>query len=107
LETFTDTYVKGTIDVTEAGRLVLTITDESGWTLFVDGVETPIADFKEAFISVHLEEGQHTIELKYSTPGLGLGAGITGVCVGLFAVTMLIRQIIAAKRTAKQAQAGV
>ena len=106
-ETFTDTYVKGTIDVKEAGRLVLAITDESGWTLFVDGVEIPMEDFKETFISVHLEEGQHTIELKYMSPGLGIGAAVTGVCAGFFAVTMVILQIIAPKRTAKQAQVGV
>lgn len=97
-EELTDTYVKGTIDVTESGRLVLAITDESGWKLFVDGVETPMQDFKETFISVHLEEGRHTIELKYMSPGLGLGAGITGVCVGLFVLTMLIRQIFAKKQ---------
>ena len=93
-EAFTDTYIKGTIDVTEAGRLVLAITDESGWTLFVDGVETPMQDFKETFISVHLEEGQHTIELKYMSPGLGLGAGITAGCVGLFVLTMWIRVLL-------------
>ncbi len=98
-ETFTDTYVKGTIDVTKTGRLVLAITDESGWTLFVDGVETPMQDFKETFISVHLEEGQHTIELKYMSPGLGIGAAVTGGCVGLFVMTMLLRQVFAKKKT--------
>lgn len=96
-EMVTDTYIKGTIDVTEAGRLVLTITDESGWTLFVDGKETPIQDFKEAFISVNLEEGTHTIELKYMTPGLELGAGISGVCIGLFVITMLLRMVTSKK----------
>lgn len=101
-EELTDTYVKGTIDVTEAGRLVLAITDESGWTLFVDGVETPMQDFKETFISVYLEEGQHTIELKYMSPGLMAGAGITAVCVGLFAVTMLIRMVWAKRNEQKQ-----
>ena len=90
-EEWTDTYIKGQIDVTEAGRLVLAVTDESGWTLYVDGKETPMQDFKETFISVHLEEGQHTIELKYNSPGLGIGAGITGACIGLFAVTIGIR----------------
>lgn len=103
-EEFTDTYIKGRIDVTEAGRLVLAVTDESGWTLYVDGVETPMQDFKETFISVHLEEGQHTIELKYMSPGLGIGAVVTGVCVGLFAVTMLIRRVLsvnAIKETAE------
>jgi uncharacterized membrane protein YfhO len=97
-EEFTDTYVRGTIDVAEAGRLMLSITDESGWTLYVDGVETPVQDFKETFISVHLEEGQHTIELRYMTPGLKVGAGITGGCVVLFVVTMLLQRMFLRKQ---------
>ena len=98
IEKLTDTYVKGTIDVTEAGRLILSITDESGWTLYVDGVETPIQDFKETFISVYLEEGQHTIELKYTSPGLEIGTTITGGCVGLFVVTMLLQRMFLRKQ---------
>ena len=97
-EEFTDTYIKGQIEVTEAGRLVLAVTDESGWTLYVDGVETPIQDFKETFISVYLEEGTHTIELKYMSPGLGIGAAITGGCIGLFALTIGIRAFVASRR---------
>lgn len=93
-EEFTDTYIKGRIDVTEAGRLILAVTDESGWTLYVDGVEVPMQDFKETFISVHLEEGQHTIELKYMSPGLLLGTGITVSCIALFAITIGIRRMI-------------
>lgn len=92
-EEYTDTSIKGYIDVAEAGRLVLSIPNEEGWTLYVDGVETEAEDFKDTFISVYLEEGHHTIELKYMTPGLVLGAGISAVCVGLFAFTMCIRTI--------------
>lgn len=88
---FTDTYIRGTIDVTKAGRLVFSITDESGWTLYVDGKETPIQDFKEAFISVHLEEGTHEIALRYISPGIKIGTVITGGCISLFAVTMLVK----------------
>ncbi|MBR2045355.1 MAG: YfhO family protein [Agathobacter sp.] len=105
-EEFTDTYVKGTIDVKEAGRLVLSVTDESGWTLYVDGKETPMQDFKETFISVHLEEGTHTIELKYMSPGLGIGAAITGGCVGLFVVTQVIRRMLSTRK-AKQDEIDV
>ena len=106
-EVFTDTYVKGQIDVTEAGRLVLAITDESGWTLYVDGKETPMQDFKETFISVHLEEGHHTIELKYMTPGLVLGAAITGVCVGLFVTTIVIRRCLKKKKEQKSLETAL
>ena len=101
-ESVTDTSIKGKIDVKEAGRLVLSIPSEDGWTLFVDGKETEILDFKDTFISVYLEEGQHTIELKYMTPGLLFGAGLSGVCVGLFAATMFGRKAVSKKKHAQR-----
>ena len=101
-EEYTDTYIKGSIDVTEAGRLIFSIPNEEGWTLYVDGKETEILDFKEAFISVYLSEGQHEIELKYMTPGLAAGAGLSAVCIGLFGITMLGRSLAAKRRMSKQ-----
>ena len=94
LEEATDTKLKGSIDITEAGRLVLSIPSEEGWKLYVNGKETEIIDFKETFISVYLEEGHYDIELRYMTPGLGLGAAISGCCIGLFALTMYVRVIL-------------
>ena len=94
LEKYTDTSIRGSIDVTEAGRLVLSIPNEEGWTLYVDGKEAQIQAFKDTFISVSLEEGTHTIELSYMTPGLKIGALISGGCVVLFAITQLIRRKI-------------
>lgn len=92
LEEYTDTSIRGSIDVTEEGRLVLSIPNEEGWTLYVDGNETQIQDFKDTFISVSLEEGLHTIELLYQTPGLQTGARISGVCVVLFVITHFLRR---------------
>ena len=97
-EEYTDTSIKGSIDVTEAGRLILSIPSEEGWTLYVDGKETEILDFKDAFISVYLEEGHHDIELRYMTPGLFLGTGISAVCVLLFVLTMVARKYVAKRK---------
>ena len=91
-EEFTDTFIKGSIEVSQAGRLVLSIPYEEGWKLYVDGKESEILDFKETFLSVYLEEGHHDIELRYMTPGLKTGATISFVCVGLFAITMIARK---------------
>ena len=101
MEEYTDTSIKGSIDVAEAGRLILSIPNEEGWTLYVDGKETEILDFKDVFISVYLEEGQHDIELKYMTPGLKFGAGLSFICVGLFGLTMLGRSLLAKCKHAK------
>ena len=98
-EEYTDTYIKGSIEVTEAGRLILSIPNEEGWTLYVDGKKSEILDFKDTFISVYLEEGQHEIELKYMTPGLKVGALLSGACVLLFAVTILGRKKLSQKKS--------
>lgn len=94
-EEYTDTSIKGHIDVKEAGRLIFSIPDESGWKLYVDGKETEIEYFKDTFISVHLEEGYHDIELRYMTPGLLVGSAISATCIVLFVITMLIRRKLA------------
>lgn len=94
---YTDTSIQGEIDVTDAGRLILSVPNEEGWMLYVDGKETKILDFKETFISVYLEEGHHTIELQYMTPGLGTGAAISGLSLALFLSTCTIRNRVRKK----------
>ncbi len=98
----TDTSIKGSIDVTEAGRLIFSIPSEEGWTLYVDGERSEILDFKDTFISVYLEEGHHEIELRYMTPGLKLGVILSATCVGLFLFTMFGRNYYAKHKMAKK-----
>ncbi len=86
------TKISGTIDVKEAGYLVLSIAKEAGWTLYVDGKEQEPEVFAEAFMSVYLEKGTHTIELRYETPGLRLGALISLGCVAAFLMTMAVKR---------------
>ena len=55
--------------------LVTTIPYDKGWTMYVNGVETPYTYYgDEAFIAAYLDPGDYTIEFKY-VPG-GLKAGI-------------------------------
>lgn len=89
---FSDTEVEGKITVQERGRLVFSIPKEEGWTLYVDGKKTESEYFGEAFLSVHLTEGTHRIRLKYQTPGLKLGAGISAGSLVLFVIWMLGRK---------------
>ena len=67
---------------------------ENGWRAYVDGVEVPLAQtasassesvqLTDAVIAFPLTAGQHTIELRYTAPGLKTGAIISGVSLGLF-----------------------
>lgn len=84
LTSFSDTKVSGSIDVTKAGRFIVSIPNEEGWSLFVDGKEVETESFADTFISVPLEKGTHQICLRYHTPGLKEGAAISLVSVLIF-----------------------
>lgn len=87
-----DTRVKGNVDVTQAGRLIFSIADEDGWTLYVDGKKRDSETFGSAFISTYLTEGTHEFELRYKSPGFLTGAVISAAAVVLFAATMAVRR---------------
>lgn len=88
----TDTYILGEIDVQEEGRLIFSIPNEAGWSLYVDGKRTDIEDYEETFVSVHLDQGTHKVELKYMTPGLIYGGIISGASVVVVLALMLLRR---------------
>ncbi|WP_075679412.1 YfhO family protein [Roseburia sp. 831b] len=84
LTSFSDTKVSGEIEVTKAGRFVVSIPNEEGWTLFVDGKKVETQSFADTFLSVPLEKGTHQICLTYCTPGLKEGAAISLASVVIF-----------------------
>lgn len=84
LTSFSDTKVSGEIEVTKAGRFVVSIPNEEGWTLFVDGKKVETQSFADTFLSVPLEKGTHQICLIYCTPGLKEGAAISLASVVIF-----------------------
>jgi uncharacterized membrane protein YfhO len=91
LEKMTDRKIVGSIDVGQAGRLILSVPADEGWTLYVDGKKTKIKPFADALIGVHLKEGTHKIELRYTTPGIQIGAAISIAALLLFLFSMWIR----------------
>lgn len=93
----TDRRIVGSIDVRQAGRLILSVPADEGWTLYVDGKKTKIKPFADALIGVHLKEGTHKIELRYTTPGVQIGAAISIAALLLFLFSMWIRYKIRGK----------
>lgn len=92
IENVSDTMVAGSIKVVNPGRLIFSIANEEGWSLYVDGVEREKESFGGAFLSVYLEEGEHEIKLCYETPGFRMGAVITGASVAIFGLLMAVRK---------------
>ena len=89
---FSDTYVSGTIMLSEDGYMFTSIPAENGWKVYVDGQEVEYDTYEDAFIMVALSAGTHTVEFKYVPMGLYIGLIISLVCLALFVLCMLLRR---------------
>ena len=77
-EKFDNDYIKGRIDSDKGGILYLSIFDDSGWDVYVDGKKADqISGVDIAFTGIPVDAGRHTIELTYHTKGLVSGAVIS------------------------------
>jgi uncharacterized membrane protein YfhO len=87
--TYDTTHVSGNITLTTPGRLILSIPDEDGWHIRLNGVETTPERFGGAFIALDLEPGYHTLTMHYRPEGkwIGIIMSITGLI--LFAASLL------------------
>ena len=85
-----DTRVEGAIRVLEPGLLYLSIPNDDGWTLTVDGEETRLTAVGDAMLAVHLEPGLHAIALEYETPGFSLGLKISVISLAIFLAFLIL-----------------
>lgn len=92
IEEMKDAYLRGNIDVKMSGMMMTSILAKDGYTLYVDGKETPYEAAGGTFMAVPLKEGQHQIEVRYVTPGFYIGAVISICSIALFAVCVMIEK---------------
>lgn len=97
-----DTHLKGTIEVKQDGLFYTSVPYDKGWRAYVDGEEVTIAEnydptaedvcLTDAVVAFPLGAGTHTIELKYTAPGLTAGAVISVICVLAFALLLVCKR---------------
>lgn len=68
----------------EEQTLITTIPYDKGWTAFIDGKKVAVTDFKDAFVSLKVPKGKHTITLQYLPVGFIPGASLFVICLLLF-----------------------
>lgn len=90
VDCYDETNLTGHIDVTTSGQLVLSVPYDPGWTLYVDGIKTDMDLFEDTFIGMYLEEGSHTITLKYFPKGFVPGIIVSIISILLFAALYFI-----------------
>ncbi|MBQ4226207.1 MAG: YfhO family protein, partial [Oscillospiraceae bacterium] len=88
IELFEEDHLKGTITAEKDGIMFTTITNEPGWTIYVDGVKTEPVELYEALIGVPLTAGTHSIEMKFFPKGLAIGIRLS--IAGLLCLVLIV-----------------
>lgn len=90
--------------VNEGQTLVTTIPAERGWAAYVDGARAEAGTWLSAFLSLDLPAGEHTVEFRYTAPGLipGMALGAASALGLALAMILSRRRWSAEVLTAKQ-----
>lgn len=83
IEYFEEDHLKGTIHADEDGIMFTSISNEPGWTVYVDGEKAEITELYDALIGVKLTKGTHTIEMVFFPQGLKVGIIISVIGVAI------------------------
>lgn len=79
-------HFKGTSRGQKDRIVCVTIPYSKGWSATVDGKKTTIHEMNGMFMGIPVKKGTHQIRLSYVTPGLKVGAVITGIGCLLFII---------------------
>ena len=75
---------QATVTTTKEQLLVTTIPYDKGWSATIDGQKVPISAFKNAFLSIKIPQGSHTITFHYLPQGFTIGAILCVICIASF-----------------------
>ncbi|WP_086315248.1 hypothetical protein A5821_002690 [Enterococcus sp. 7F3_DIV0205] len=81
---------KASVELTEDQVILTTIPFDKGWTAYVDGKRTEIPTFKDAFLTLRVPKGKHTVEFVFLPQGFKLGLGLFISCSLIFLLYTLI-----------------
>ena len=105
IEEHSDTYLKGTINITEDEMMLFTsIPYDEGWKVICDGKELPIFKSADSLLAAEIPEGEHTLEFKYLPDCFVKGAAISVIGIMLFVAIIILDFILKLLKKRKQMQ---
>ncbi len=96
--TYDSTHINGEIELSKAGRLILSVPYEKGWTVVVDGEKTEPSLFGGTLMALDLEEGSHEISMHYVPYGRNAGLIISVIGIAAFTAITVIGRIRSKKK---------
>lgn len=87
----------------EARSLFFSITEDPGWTCFVDGEEQPLSIIENCFMAVPLSAGEHQVRMSFCPQGFRTGA-IVSLLSLLPALGILVYELLSPHRKKEKAK---
>jgi uncharacterized membrane protein YfhO len=98
IEDFSNTMIKGKINLPEGQELILTtIPYDEGWNCYIDGKKVEITRALGSLIAIESTAGEHEIELRYMPKCYVVGFIVSGVGIVSFA-GIIVYTVIKKKR---------
>lgn len=92
LEEFKNTHFSGTVTADEDCLLFTSIPYDKGWHITLDGKpvdEKDVIAIDDAYISIPLTKGVHTVEFDFFPQGLKAGAAVSAVSICVFTAYLI------------------
>ena len=103
---FRSTRIDATVTAEEDGLLYITLPYDGGWRMTVDGHAVELSPLAGFLTCAPIEAGEHTVTLRYTPPGFGLGLLVTFASVSIALAPFAI-DCIRKKKTAQCAAKDV
>ena len=104
VERVSPTKLRISVNAQKDDILFTTVPVEKGWTVTLDGKETEYIELLDALIGVELTEGQHVIEMSFTTAGYPLAIITTVSGVVIFAAMIVIYFLLQKKHASAAAE---
>ena len=91
----------GTFNFSQQKFLCFSIPFSNGWSAYIDGQQVDLIKANTMYMGIMLEPGEHTVQLKYMTPGLPVGIILSIMGLILF-IGVIILNIYHTKKLARK-----
>ena len=82
------TLLTGNVTANGDGLLLVAIPNEEGWNAYIDGNKVDTYKVDYGFVGIVVPEGEHKIELKYTTPKMNIGIILS--IIGIMNLVLII-----------------
>ena len=102
VSSYNDTFWQGSITLSEASKVLITVPTAKGYEVYVDGVKTEYEEYENLFYVLNLEKGTHVVTFEYETPGFELGCMVSLISIGIYMVALTVTVLVRRKQICQE-----